>query len=193
MRFPCDARANFRPIPDDGNANRKCYNDDLAALDDEDKRWFTAEWLWAECYLYRLLRSYFALTQHWKEYDPFFASKAETYKSSSGAIMHLASALNSFVDKGASLAEGYEADNSPLEVAFLEMVQADLWGNATDLSLLVDLKYEDLQKLQAVGAAAQAEQAEMLLRNDLPKAWELLKTVKNGRVDIVLDNGEVSV
>lgn len=71
-----------------------------------------------------------------------------------------------------------------------EMVQADLWGNATDLSLLVDLNYEDLQKLQAVGVAAQREQAARILRDDLPRVWELLKSVKGGRVDIVLDNGE---
>jgi hypothetical protein len=87
------------------------------------------------------------------------------------------------------------------------MIQADLWGNATvglppayirpgaklivqDLSLLVDLKYEDLQKLQAVGAEAQAAQAKMILRNDLPRVWEHLKSVKDGRVDIVLDNGQ---
>lgn len=69
------------------------------------------------------------------------------------------------------------------------MIQADLWGNATDLSLLVDLKYEDLQKLQAVGEAAQKEQAAKILRDDLPRVWELLKTVKGGRVDFVLDNG----
>jgi hypothetical protein len=56
--------------------------------------------------------------------------------------------------------------------------------------LLIDLKYEDLQKLQAVGAKAQAEQAEFILRNDLPRAWEHLKTLKNGRVDIILDNGK---
>lgn len=86
------------------------------------------------------------------------------------------------------------------------MVQADLWGNATvgsklqsspldsetdvqDLSLLVDLKYEDLQKLQAVGAKAQEEQAKFILRNDLPRVWELLKKTKNGRMDFVMDNG----
>lgn len=54
----------------------------------------------------------------------------------------------------------------------------------------MDLKYEDLQKLQAVGAKAQEEQAKFILRNDLPKVWQHLKTLKNGRVDIVLDNGE---
>ncbi|KAL1408354.1 Hairy/enhancer-of-split with YRPW motif protein 2 [Vanrija albida] len=177
----------LEPIPDDGNANRACYNDELAALADDDKRWFTANWLFAECYLYRLLRSYFALTAHWKSYDPFFESKAETYKSSSGAILHLAHALNSMVESK-DLQQGFEKEGSALEIAFWEMVQADLWGNATDLSLLTDLKYEDLQKLQAVGAAAQAEQAEKILRNDLPKVWELLKTLKDGRVDIVMDN-----
>lgn len=58
------------------------------------------------------------------------------------------------------------------------------------MSLLVDLKYEDLQKLQAVGASAQAEQAKLILRNDLEQVWEYLKGVKGGRVDIVLDNGQ---
>ena len=36
---------------------------------------------------YRRLRSFFALTQHWKTFDPFFQSKADTYRSSSGAII----------------------------------------------------------------------------------------------------------
>ena len=30
----------------------------------------------------------------------------------------------------------------------------------------------------------------MILRNDLPKAWNLLKGLKGGRVDFVLDNGQ---
>jgi hypothetical protein len=55
--------------------------------------------------------------------------------------------------------------------------------------LLIDLKYEDLQKLQAVGAKAQQEQAKFILRNYLPSTWEHLKTLKNGRIDIILDNG----
>lgn len=43
--------ANYRPIPEDGGANIACYNDQLAATDDEEKRWFTMNWLFAECYL----------------------------------------------------------------------------------------------------------------------------------------------
>ncbi|KAK4685763.1 damage-control phosphatase, subfamily III, partial [Tremellales sp. Uapishka_1] len=177
------------PIEDDGGSNVACYNEELALIPDEEKRWFTINWLFAECYLYRRIRNFFAMTQHWTEFDPFFASKSETYKSSSAAILHLAKSINSLSSQP-DLAKDYDAPGSPLEIAFMEMVQADLWGNATDLSLLVDLKYEDLQKLQAVGAKAQAEQSKMILRNDLDKVWKHLKTVKDGRVDIVLDNGE---
>ena len=36
---------------------------------------------------YRRLRNFFAMTKHWRDFDPFFLSKAETYKSSSGAII----------------------------------------------------------------------------------------------------------
>ena len=60
---------------------------------------------------------------------------------------------------------------------------------AQDLSLLVDLKYEDLQKLQSVGKAAQLESSKLILRNDLQQAWAHVKTLENSRLDIVLDNG----
>lgn len=43
--------ADLRPIPDDGDANRACYNDELEAIAEDDKRWFTMNWLFAECYL----------------------------------------------------------------------------------------------------------------------------------------------
>lgn len=41
-----------RPLEDDGGGNIKCYNDELATFAEEDKRWFTMNWLFAECYLY---------------------------------------------------------------------------------------------------------------------------------------------
>jgi len=100
-----------RPIPDDQGGNLDCYNDALAPLPDDQKRWFTMNWLFAECYLYvhlcqaltslsyRLLRSYFASTNHWNEYDPFFESKAETYRSSSGAIIRESVELSSSYQK----------------------------------------------------------------------------------------------
>jgi hypothetical protein len=40
-----------RPIEDDGGSNVDCYNEHLKALDGTDDTWFTAAWLFAECYL----------------------------------------------------------------------------------------------------------------------------------------------
>lgn len=79
-------------------------------------------WLFAECYLYRLLRSLFALTQHWQQYDPFFASKVETYRSSSAAIGALAGVVNGFVDKKDALQKDWAQPKSPMEVAFWQVL-----------------------------------------------------------------------
>lgn len=74
---------------------------------------------------------------------------------------------------------------------FMEMCEICLWGNATDLSLLTSLTYEDIQKLQGSDARKRAEKN--ILVNDLPAAYKVLKQAqkegKNARqVDIVLDN-----
>lgn len=72
------------------------------------------------------------------------------------------------------------------------MCEICLWGNATDLSLLTNLSYDDIQKLQ--GSAARKAAEKNILANDLPAAYSSLKKAQsNGpqqdrRVDIVLDN-----
>ena len=33
------------------------------------------------------------MTRHWRDFDPFFTSKAETYKSSSGAIIRMSTTI----------------------------------------------------------------------------------------------------
>lgn len=71
------------------------------------------------------------------------------------------------------------------------MFEICLWGNATDLSLLTNMTYEDIQKLQGSEARKAAEKN--ILINNLPEAYELLKKArdegkKERRVDFVLDN-----
>lgn len=73
----------------------------------------------------------------------------------------------------------------------MEMCEICLWGNATDLSLLTNLTYEDIQKLQGSEARKKAEKN--ILVNDLPAAYDVLKKAKaegktERRIDIVLDN-----
>ena len=73
------------------------------------------------------------------------------------------------------------------------MSEICLWGNATDLSLLTSLTYDDIQKLQGSSARKAAEAN--IIANDLPRAYQILKMAQQSkskqkprRVDIVLDN-----
>lgn len=86
-----------------------------------------------------------------------------------------------------AVAEDEEAE----QILFMEMCEICLWGNATDLSLLTSLTYEDIQKLQ--GSEARKASEKNILVNDLPAVYKLLKQGQidgrmERRVDIVLDN-----
>ena len=113
------------PLEEDGGPTVAAYNDELARLD---ASWFSAPWLFAECYLYRRLRILFAKSTHFRDYDPFRKTKLETFRSSQAGVFALAKLLDRTLDKS----------HDPHQ-AWLELGQAQLWGNATDLSLLTNL------------------------------------------------------
>ena len=185
-----------RPLPRDGGKDIDYYNQELSALPKPTK-WFNVPWLYAECYLYRRMRTCFALTKHWKSYDPFSKQKISTFKSSRPAVLELASHYRGIIEQirqDANVVKG-DSDPSTVEeaerVLFKEMAEICLWGNATDLSLLTSLSYEDIQKLQGNDARKASEKN--ILANDLDKAFDLLNKINksgkpNRRVDIVLDN-----
>ncbi|TCD59952.1 hypothetical protein EIP91_011016 [Steccherinum ochraceum] len=174
-------------IPNDGEAMTNVYNEELEKLRTENKdKWFTAPWLFAECYLYRLIRSWFKQTAHWQSFDPFFDKKESTFKSSGAAIYQLAKIMH---DLDAEKTELF-ADSDKSLVIFREMIQMCLWGNATDLSLLTHMSHEDIANLQSVGKDAQAARKEYILKDDQEAVWQHLKTLKdtNAKIDFVLDN-----
>ena len=91
---------------------------------------------------YRLLRSLFATSEHWKLFDPYFAQKLHTYKAS-GTAVHRMNTLplppcdrladRQRIELAVTLAE-LEAEkhiiaNDPekLKVLFHEMTQMCLW------------------------------------------------------------------
>ena len=116
-----------------------------------------------------------------------------TFRSSRPAVLELAAKyrdLISQLEKGAKKATSEELDEAE-GILFTEMCEICLWGNATDLSLLTSLSYEDIQKLQGADARKKAEKN--ILVNDLPAAYKALKDAqktgkKDRRVDIILDN-----
>ncbi|KAF8985703.1 hypothetical protein BGZ46_002448 [Entomortierella lignicola] len=182
---------------------------------------------------FRRVKEAFALTQHWRDYDPFFEQKQTVFKSSQKAVAAIAVQLmspaqnNNSNDNDSSVQSLSSLDilvsQGPESVgtreAFFELSQICLWGNATDLSLLdnPDLaKVEDLQKRVMMGSSRSAtpsndldkqiqeqiknehqqrdepseleKHAEKILQNDSELLWEKIKTIRDGRVDIILDN-----
>ncbi|ORY86278.1 venom protein 2 [Protomyces lactucae-debilis] len=171
------------PLTEDGGADIEDYNTELALLDQP--TWFNVPWLYSECYLYRKIRILFTTSNHWQQHDPFFRAKDETFRSSGIAVEELAVRYAKLADD--LHAHPYKSMSKEAQkLLFMEMSQIALWGNATDLSLLTSLSYDDLQKLQ--GAEAIKASQKNVLVNDLDQVWALLGTLQGGRIDIVLDN-----
>ena len=51
---------------------------------------------------------------------------------------------------------------------------------------------EDIEHLQTIGRDAQNARKEFILKDDQSAVWEHIKTLKDARIDFVLDNGESS-
>ena len=137
----------------------------------------------------------FALTRFWTSYDVFSRQKMSTFKSSRPAVLELAARYNDLMAQLASSVKGPapdEAESEAEKLLFTEMCEICLWGNATDLSLLTSLTYEDIQQLQ--GSDARRSQEKNILVNDVGAAYDVLKSAQkrpgqaDRRVDIVLDN-----
>lgn len=132
----------------------------------------------------------FQLSTHWRSYDIFARSKSSAFRTSRNAILELAAQYKTLMQQ-LQAKKNEEHDVEAEKLLFVEMAEICLWGNATDLSLLPNLSYEDIQKLQ--GAEARKSAENNILVNDLPAAFDLLKKAQSAgkeerRVDIVLDN-----
>lgn len=138
----------------------------------------------------------FANSTHWKSYDVFSKQKTSTFRSSRPAVLELAARYNDLTaqlqSNKSAMANATDDEKEKVEKAlFVEMCEICLWGNATDLSLLTNLSYDDIQKLQ--GAESRKANEEKILVNDFAAAFACLKQAQTSgraerRIDIVLDN-----
>lgn len=188
LKYEVQHDRQLTPIRDDGFPDVDVYNKELEQLGNPS--WLSVNWLYSECYLFRRISTSFALSEHWKTYDVFARQKIKTFRSSRPAVLELASRYKALL-KQIEESHGEPADEEAEKILFLEMCEICLWGNATDLSLLTNLTYEDIQKLQGSEARKNAEKN--ILVNDLPAVYDLLRKAKaegkkERRVDIVLDN-----
>ncbi|KAK3686119.1 hypothetical protein B0T22DRAFT_241643 [Podospora appendiculata] len=179
------------PIRDDGLPDVALYNKELEQLGSP--TWLNAPWLYTECYLFRRISTSFSLSTHWKNYDVFARQKISTFRSSRPAVVELAARYKDLVTqmRANQANKAHVVDEEAERLIFTEMCEICLWGNATDLSLLTNLTYEDIQKLQ--GSEARKASEKNILVNDLGAAYDVLLAAKKAgkphrQVDIVLDN-----
>ncbi|KAJ1328940.1 damage-control phosphatase [Microdochium nivale] len=193
LKYELQHDRKLSPIRDDGQPDVALYNNELEALGTPS--WFNVPWLFSECYLYRRVSTFFSMSQHWKSYDIFARQKNDTFRSSRPAVYEIATRFKDLVRdltaKPKDTSKTSQEHEEAQKLLFVEMCEICLWGNATDLSLLTSLSYEDIQKLQ--GAEARKASEKNILVNDLQQAYETLKKARDAgqkerRVDIVLDN-----
>ncbi|KAF2114860.1 hypothetical protein BDV96DRAFT_612907 [Lophiotrema nucula] len=194
LKYEAQHDRELTPLPDDGEADVAGYNEELKALGNA--KWHSVPWLFSECYLYRRIASTFNQTQKWKGYDIFARQKMSTFRSSRPAVIELSARYKEIVTELESKhtvkgAKTQEELGQAERILFKEMCEICLWGNATDLSLLTTLTYEDIQKLQ--GSEARKASEKNIIVNDLDKAFNILRSAqkaetKERRVDIILDN-----
>ncbi|KAI9155139.1 DUF89 domain-containing protein [Paramyrothecium foliicola] len=189
LKYEIEHDRELTPIPDDGIEDIAAYNKELEQRG-PNLHWHDVPWVYGECYMYRRISSYFKQTKNWKDYDIFGRQKMDTFRNSRNAVLELAARYKELVEK-LRADKDVTHDTEAEKLIFAEMFEVCLWGNATDLSLLTNMTYEDIQKLQGTEARKAAEKN--ILVNDLPVAYDLLKKARDEgkqerRVDFVLDN-----
>ncbi|KIK30177.1 hypothetical protein PISMIDRAFT_39675, partial [Pisolithus microcarpus 441] len=180
--------AKLRPIIDDDEADVALWNKEIAKYF-QGKDFMNAPWLFAEAYKYRRLHECFSVSKYWKDYDVFYRQKCDTFSRSAEAVFELSMRFAEPFKHSENLsdAERLEADR----LMFLELTQVCLWGNSTDLSLLINMTEEQIKSLQSTGGDHLAATEKNILGNHLNRLWETVKSTREktgGRIDFVLDN-----
>jgi len=177
----------LRPIIDDGEADVALWNKEIAKYF-QGKDFMNAPWLFAEAYKYRRLREAFTVSKYWGNYDVFYRQKCDTFSRSADAVFELSMRFSEpFAQSGKSPEAKLEAER----LMFLELTQVCLWGNSTDLSLLINMTEDQIKSLQSTGGDHLAATEKNILGNHLSQLWEAVKDLREqtgGRIDFVLDN-----
>ncbi|CAG8482283.1 9345_t:CDS:2 [Scutellospora calospora] len=143
----------------------------------KNETWFTATWLFAECYLYRRIISIITNTKYWRNFDPFFRQKEDSFKLSFSKIIEFSKRIDELISSSKLIINN--------KIIFFELAQISLWGNATDLSMLPNFGTNNNQDIE-IKSLENSEK--FILVNDLEKAWKWLSKFNNVRIDFVLDN-----
>lgn len=186
LRYEVQTNKPLLPLGSD-SIDVEIWNTELeeqtAAHGGEVPKWYTSTWLYVECYMYRALQDYVALTNSLKSYDIFRDQKQSSYTDSEEPVRSLLTYLSEVVK---SFENGAENDVTKL---FSKFVQVALWGNKCDLCMTQGTANSQNQCLLELLSHLRPN----ILLDDTVEALAALRNAiatrgTAGRVDIVLDN-----
>jgi len=141
----------------------------------EERNYFSTCWLWAECYLYRRLKSIFESTKLLAEFDYFQTYKKNALSCSTDALIVLSKKTREIL----------KIDHN-IEDQCKKMLHLQLWGNRCDLSI------SDGQEVKQTGDQLKIVDAlkAYILTDHTDQVWDILSEPYDGEriIDIVCDN-----
>lgn len=133
----------------------------------EKNRWFSSDWLFAECYLYRRILGAFRRTKTLKDFDYFGQQKICATRN----IIYL-------LRRVLAATRNLRRSKKNLQL----ILKLSLWGNRCDLAITKELPSEDMVDLIEI-------YDRHLIVDQSENVWQLLAhVVEPGIIDIVLDN-----
>jgi damage-control phosphatase, subfamily III len=140
--------------------------------------YFSAVWLYSECYIYRKLKSIFDETKSLCNFDYFAQSKELELKKSMPAIARAICNVNQFLSS-------YKTP-SEIEDFFCKLLKFDLWGNRNDLSITLG---EEIKKIDSDPFKDVEMYDKDLLVDQTRDIWQCISSEKDNKIiDIISDN-----
>lgn len=165
--------------------DRNQWNEFLATIRPDRDSYFTTVWLYAECYMYRRLKSIFESSATLPTFDYFAKQKKTGLTSSYETIQFVVQHVSDFNKQPTPSVD-------QLKPFLIKLIKLSLWGNRCDLSISLG------RQIQQEGNAFTALQSldEYLLVDRCDPIWQCLlagrqqpNSADNATiVDVVLDN-----
>ncbi|RKO92710.1 hypothetical protein BDK51DRAFT_8225, partial [Blyttiomyces helicus] len=186
LKYELQRDREFESIAGDEEGDEEAWRaamDSLGDVAEGGKTWFSAPWLFAECFMYRKIRQILSKTKHWAEFDPFAEhQKQASFHGSAQSIIQLAQNLEDLVQ----VVDTLNAEQK--RTALDDFIQFSLWGNQADLSLFVNVQHSEMHKSQISSPVSLVASSKNIIVNNIADLLDTVDNCKGGRIDIVLDN-----
>ncbi|XP_034106574.1 damage-control phosphatase ARMT1 [Drosophila albomicans] len=154
----------------DNGSDTAVWNAFLEQLPQQQRTYFRACWLYAECYMYRKVSSIFLTSKYLASYDYFSKQKQTAAQLSLDAMLAVARGTRSSESNAAT---------------FQQLLKLNLWGNRCDLSITSG------KQIKPTGDALDLvkELDDNLLVDNTNAIWQSLHSANGeGIVEIICDN-----